>query len=318
MNFLITGGAGFIGTALANQLVQAGHGVRALDDLSAGDSRGLDPRVVFARGDARDVPKLWGLLRDVDCVYHLAARVSVPESVLYPVEYNAVNVGGAVALMTAMRDAGVRRVILASSGAAYGEQTRQPVSENAVMHPVTPYAVSKLAAEYYMHAIGALAGIETVALRIFNAYGPQQQLPPAHAPVIPRFLQAALNGSSLVIFGDGNQARDFVYIDDIARALCLAATARNVNRACVNIGSGAATTMNQLVDEIETLLATRVHRLYNDEGGAGVSRLVADISLASKLLDWSPRVALRQGLAQILKLDPRFQARSAQSHAATH
>lgn len=318
MNFLITGGAGFIGKALANHLVNAGHGVRVLDDLSAGENSGLDPRVVFTRGDVRDIPKLWGQLRDTDCVYHLAARVSVPESILYPVEYNAVNVGGTVALMTAMRDAGVRRVILASSGAAYGEQLHQPVSENAVMRPASPYAVSKISAEYYVQAIGALWKIESVVLRIFNAYGPHQQLPPSHAPVIPRFLKQALSGGSLVVFGNGKQSRDFVYISDVVRALERAATAQNIDQACINIGSGVDTTMTQLVDEIEALIGTRVHRLYNDEEGSGVSRLVADISLASKLLDWSPRVALREGLAQILKLDPRFQTRNTQSHAATH
>lgn len=306
MNLLITGGAGFIGTALANHLVKTGHGVRVLDDLSAGDSRGLDPRVVFARGDVRDVPKLWGLLRGVDCVYHLAARVSVPESILYPVEYNQVNVGGTVALMTAMRDAGVRRVILASSEAAYGEQTVQPVSENAVMRPTSPYAVSKLAAEYYVQAIGALSGIESVALRIFNAYGPHQQLPPAHAPVIPRFLQAAMSGGSLVIFGSGKQSRDFVYIDDVVRALTLSATAQNIDGARINVGSGADVTMDRLVNEIDNLLQTRAHRLYNEEEGAGVSRLVADISLASGLLQWSPQVSLREGLAKMTQLDARF------------
>ena len=306
MNFLITGGAGFIGTALANHLVLSGHGVRVLDDLSAGDSRGLDPRVVFARGDVRDIPKLWGLLRGMDCVYHLAARVSVPESILYPVEYNQVNVGGTVALMTAMRDAGVRRVILASSGAAYGEQDAQPVAETAVMRPTSPYAVSKLAAEYYVQAIGALWKIEAVALRIFNAYGPHQQLPPSHAPVIPKFLKQAQGGGSLVLFGNGKQSRDFVYIDDVVRALTLAATAQNIDRACINIGSGADVTMNQLADEIETLLDTRVHRLYNQEEGSGVSRLVADISLAAKLLGWTPQVSLRQGLAHMLDLDARF------------
>ncbi len=314
VNFLITGGAGFIGKALANHLVNAGHSVRVLDDLSAGENAGLDARVVFTRGDVRDIPKLWGLLRGVDCVYHLAARVSVPESILYPVEYNAVNVGGTVALMTAIRDAGVRRVILTSSGAAYGEQTHQPVSENAVMRPTSPYAVSKVSAEYYVQAIGALWKIESVALRIFNCYGPHQQLPPSHAPVIPRFLKQALSGGSLVVFGNGKQSRDFVYIDDVVRALERAATTQNLDRAIINLGSGVDTTMTQLLDEIEALIGTRVHRLYNDEEASGVSRLVADISLAAKLLDWSPRVSLRDGLAQILKTDPRFQL----PHAKTH
>ncbi|MCC7161576.1 MAG: NAD-dependent epimerase/dehydratase family protein [Anaerolineae bacterium] len=314
MNFLITGGAGFMGKALANYLVYAGHGVRVLDDLSAGDNKGLDPRVVFTRGDVRDIPKLWGLLRGVDCVYHLAARVSVPESILYPVEYNDVNVGGTVSLMTAMRDAGIRRVILASSGAAYGEQLSQPVPESAVMRPTSPYAVSKLASEYYVQSIGALWKIESVVLRIFNAYGPHQQLPPSHAPVIPRFLMQALNGGSLVIHGSGNQSRDFVYIDDAVRALERAATSQNIDRTCINIGSGVGTTMTQLVDAIETLVETRVHRLYNQEEASGVSRLVADISLAAQLLDWSPRISLQQGLDNIIKLDPRFQL----PHAASH
>lgn len=303
-----------MGKVLANYLVHAGHGVRVLDDLSAGDNKGLDPRVVFTRGDVRDIPKLWGLLRGVDCVYHLAARVSVPESILYPVEYNDVNVGGTVSLMTAMRDAGIRRVILASSGAAYGEQLSQPVPESAVMRPTSPYAVSKLASEYYVQSIGALWKIESVVLRIFNAYGPHQQLPPSHAPVIPRFLMQALNGGSLVIHGSGNQSRDFVYIDDAVRALERAATTQNIDRTCINIGSGVGTTMTQLVDAIETLVETRVHRLYNQEEASGVSRLVADISLAAQLLDWSPRISLQQGLDNIIKLDPRFQL----PHAASH
>lgn len=307
MNFLITGGAGFIGTALANQLVGAGHSVRVLDDLSAGDSRGLDPRVVFARGDVRDIPKLWGLLRGVDCVYHLAARVSVPESILYPVEYNMVNVGGTVSLMTAIRDAGVRRVILASSGAAYGEQSQQPVAETAVMRPTSPYAVSKLAAEYYVQAIGALWKIEAVILRIFNAYGPHQQLPPSHAPVIPRFLKQAASGGSLVIFGDGKQSRDFVYVDDVVDALVRAANAQAIDRAIVNVGSGVEVTTEHVVDVIERTIGVPVHRLYNQEEGGGVTRLVADISLASKLLDWQPRTRLDEGLVRMLELDPRFQ-----------
>ncbi|HOG46607.1 MAG TPA: NAD-dependent epimerase/dehydratase family protein, partial [Anaerolineae bacterium] len=215
MHVLITGGAGFLGAALANRLVGQGHHVRVLDDLSAGDRDRLDRRVAFTRGDTRDIPKLWTLLRGVDCVYHLAARVSVPESVLYPVEYNAVNVGGTVALMTAVRDAQVKRVVFASSGAAYGEQGAQPVSEAAPLRPATPYAVSKMAAEHYTLAIGALWGIETVILRVFNAYGPGQPLPPAHAPVIPQLLKQVLGGGSLVIYGSGEQTRDFVYLADV-------------------------------------------------------------------------------------------------------
>lgn len=295
-----------MGTALANYLVARDHGVRVLDDLSAGDPAGLDPRVLFSRGDVRDVPKLWSLLRGVDCVYHLAARVSVPESILYPVEYNSVNVGGTVALMTAMRDAGVRRVILTSSGAAYGESIRQPVRETETMKPSSPYAVSKLASEYYVRAIGGLWKIESVVLRIFNAYGPRQALPPSHAPVVPRFLRQAISGGSIVIFGDGSQSRDFVYLDDVVRALATAATASGVDQQVINIGSGVEVTINSLVDEIERLVESRVHRIVNEDEVGGVQRLVADITLAGRLLNWTPQVSLAAGLADLVTKDPRF------------
>ncbi|MEW5719858.1 MAG: NAD-dependent epimerase/dehydratase family protein [Chloroflexota bacterium] len=306
MRFLITGGAGFIGAALANYLIAQGHQVRALDDLSAGEPNGLDSRVLFTRGDVRDVPKLWGLLKGTDCVYHLAARVSVAESVLYPVEYNAVNVGGTVALMTAVRDAGVKRVILAASGAAYGHQAEQPVCEKAIMHPDSPYAVSKLASEYYLHSIGALWQIETVVLRIFNAYGPRQPLPPSHAPVIPQFLRQIASGGSIVMFSGGKQTRDFVYIGDVVDALTSAATAERVNRAIINIGSGQEVSIAQLVERIEHVMKRDAHRLENPEQAGGVPRLVADIRLASELLKWKPRVSLDEGLQRMLTEDERF------------
>ncbi len=182
MNFLITGAAGFLGSALANQLAREGHQVRGIDDLSTGDPQVLVPDVHFTRGDVNDRPKLWTLLQEVDVVYHLAARVSVQESVLYPKDYNAVNVGGTVALMEAIRDVGIKRVVLASSGAVYGDSGEQPLTESVTPNPRSPYAVSKLAAEYYVRTIGGLWGIETVSLRIFNAYGPGSTCPPRIHP----------------------------------------------------------------------------------------------------------------------------------------
>lgn len=305
MRFLVTGGAGFIGRALANRLVKSGQ-VRVIDDLSAGDESALDPAVLFTRGDVNDVPKLWTLLQDVDCVFHLAARVSVPQSALYPREYNAVNVGGTVSVMEAMRDAGVRRVVLASSGAVYGEQAVQPVPEGLSPHPDSPYAVSKLAAEHYVHTIGALWGIETVCLRIFNAYGPGQQLPASHWPVVSRFLSQTLGGGSLVIYGDGEQKRDYVYLGDIVDALVAAATARGVNRLTMNIGSGVATSVNELVQAIERASGHRAHVLTNRQESGGVSRLCADIALAKEVLGYRPAVALEAGLRLTIKSDPRF------------
>ncbi|MGQ9682209.1 MAG: NAD-dependent epimerase/dehydratase family protein [Anaerolineae bacterium] len=306
MHVLITGGAGFLGVPLANRLVAQGHHVRVLDDLSAGDRDRLDRRVAFTRGDTRDIPKLWSLLRGVDCVYHLAARVSVPESVLYPVEYNAVNVGGTVSLMTAVRDADVRRVVLVSSGAVYGDQPVQPVTEDALPRPGTPYAVSKLAAEQYVLALGGLWGIETVILRVFNAYGPGQPLPPAHAPAIPQFLKAALGGGSLVVYGSGEQTRDFVYVSDVVDALQAAAAATDVNRRVLNVGSGVEVSINTLAQRVGEATGRTLHILHSSAESGGVSRLVADLTLAREKLGFRPRIPLEEGLRRVLAEDPQF------------
>lgn len=306
MRFLVTGGAGFIGSHLANTLVQNGHDVRVLDDLTSGDRHLLHKNIHFTRGDVSNIPKLWSLLQGVDCVYHLAARVSVAESVLYPRDYNQVNVGGTVSLMEAMRDAGVQRVVLASSGAVYGSLPHQPVKESHKPRPESPYAVSKLAAEQYVHTIGQLWGMESVALRIFNAYGPHQSLPVSHAPVVPRFLKQATTGGSVVLFGGGQQTRDFVYVTDVVTALVKAATAVGVNQEIINVGSGQETTIKTLVDTIQQVLDTKVNRLSNAERAGGVSRLVADISLAEALLDYTPQVSLADGLRHMLTADERF------------
>ena len=306
MRYLVTGGAGFIGSALANQLVSDGHEVRVVDDLSNGNRERLAHEVMFTQGAVTDVPRLWTLLQDVDCVYHLAARVSVAESLLYPQEYNTTNVGGTVALMEAMRDAGVRRVVLASSGAVYGAQSEQPVHENDVPLPDSPYAVSKFSAEQYVHTIGRLWDIETVSLRIFNAYGPSQPLPVSHAPVIPRFLQQALTGGSLVLHGDGSQTRDFVYITDVVAALVAASTAQLIDHQAINIGSGQQTSIARLVDTIEAVVGSKVNRLYNKTKRWGVQKLVAEISRAEQVLGYRPMVSLSEGLGRILKEDKRF------------
>jgi UDP-glucose 4-epimerase len=306
MRFLITGGAGFIGTALANYLVQQGHTVRVLDDLSGGDPGRLDPGVHFTRGDVEDKPKIWRLLNKIDCVYHLAARVSVPESNLYPREYNQTNVSGTVAIMEAMRDAGIRRVVLASSGAVYGEQEADKVHEDLLPHPASPYAVSKLAAEGYVHTIGSRWNIETVAIRIFNTYGPGQPIPPTHPPVIPQFVRQILGGGSLVIHGDGRQVRDYIYIDDVIEALAAAATAENVNRQIINVGTGHGTSVKDLVTIVEKVTGRQAKTIVNASVSGGVSSLVADTSRARALLDYQPQVSLEQGLAWLAKKDPQF------------
>ena len=306
MNFLITGAAGFLGSSLANHLAREGHQVRGLDDLSTGDPQALAPDVHFTRGDVSDRPKLWTLLQEVDVVYHLAARVSVPESVLYPRDYNTVNVGGTVALMEAMRDVGVRRVVLASSGAVYGDLGDKPLRETDTPNPRSPYAVSKLAAEFYVRTIGGLWGIETVSLRIFNAYGPGQHLPASHPPVLPYFLRQALRGGTLVVHGDGRQTRDYVYVDDVVTAMVAASTAPNVNGLVINIGSGIGTSVRDLVKHVLDVTYGKPEVLYNSQTSGGVSCLTADLTLAQEKLSYRPSIKLDDGLRLTLQRDPRF------------
>ena len=306
MNFLITGAAGFLGSSLANQLAREGHQIRGLDDLSTGDPHALGPDVHFTRGDMNDRPKLWTLLQEVDVVYHLAARVSVPESILYPRDYNNVNVGGTVALMEAMRDVGVRRVVLASSGAVYGDLGNQPLKESVTPNPRSPYAVSKLAAEYYVRTIGGLWGIETVSLRIFNAYGPGQHLPASHPPVVPHYLKQAQRGGTLVVHGDGSQTRDYVYVDDVVSGMVAAATAPNIDGMMVNIGSGNETSVSELIKCVQDVTGSNAEVIYNPKTSGGVSRLCADLSLAKEKLNYRPSIGLPEGLRLTLKRDLRF------------
>jgi UDP-glucose 4-epimerase len=306
MQYLITGGAGFLGAALANQLAAQGHAVRVLDDLSAGDPARLSQDISFTRGDVNDIPQLWSLLQGVQCVYHLAARVSVPESVLYPRDYNAVNVGGTVSVLEAMRDAGVTRVVFSSSGAVYGEQGAQPLREDMAPDPRSPYAVSKLAAEHYVRTTGILWNIETVSLRVFNAYGPGQQLPAAHPPVIPAFIRRAIRGESLVVQGEGSQTRDYVYIDDVINALVAASTAPGVDRLVINVGSGIETSVNDLVDAIGSALGRELEPLHVPAEDGAVSRMCASLTLAAEKLAFRPQVSLAEGLRRVLTTDPRF------------
>ncbi len=311
MRFLITGAAGFLGSSLANTLAREGHSVRGVDDCSTGDPTVLLPEVHFTRGDVNDRPKLWTLLQDVDCVYHMAARVLVPESILYPREYNQVNVGGTVTLMEAMRDVGVRRVVFASSGAVYGDQLTQPIVEGSIPVPRSPYAVSKLAAEYYINTIGDLWGIETVCLRVFNAYGPGQHFPPVHAPVIPYFLKQSSQNGTIVIHGDGNQTRDYVYVDDVITAMVSAATADEINQKTINVGSGHETSVKELAQYIIEITGGRPEIVYNPHNEVNTLRMCADLNNARQLLKYEPKITIEAGLRLTYENDPRFMQKSA-------
>lgn len=307
MKTLITGVAGFLGSALAEKLLQEGHQVLGLDDLFTGVEEAIPEGVEFELGDMLDRPKLWTLLQGVECVYHLAARVAVQESILYPREYNSTNVGGTVSVMEAMRDVGVKRVVFTSSGAVYGAQVAQPLHEEMVPAPDSPYAVSKLSAEYYVKTIGRLWGIETVTLRIFNAYGPGQHLPADHPPVIPYFLRQAVKGGSLVVHNSGTQTRDFVYVDDVVSALARAGSAADVDGRTINIGSGREHSILELVNSVIEVTGVKTEAIYNHKASGGVNRMRADITRAGALLNYQPRFSLDEGLARTLELDQRFQ-----------
>lgn len=306
MKTLITGVAGFLGSALAQRLLDDGHEVLGLDDLSTGKEEAIPSEVQFELGDMLDRPKLWTLLQGVECVYHLAARVAVQESILYPREYNSTNVGGTVSVMEAMRDVGVKRVVFTSSGAVYGAQKAQPLHEEMVPAPDSPYAVSKISAEYYVKTIGRLWGIETVTLRIFNAYGPGQHMPADHPPVIPYFLKQAVKGGSLVIHNGGTQTRDFVYVDDVVDALTRASKASGVDGATINVGSGKEVSVLDLVSAVTELTGSKTEAIYNNKARGGVSRMRADLTRAAQLLGYKPKYFLSEGLKKTLELDPRF------------
>jgi UDP-glucose 4-epimerase len=226
--------------------------------------------------------------------------------VLYPREYNAVNVGGTVSLMEAMRDVGVGRVVFISSGAVYGDQGEQPLREDAVPNPGSPYAVSKLSSEFYIRTIGRLWGIETVSLRVFNTYGPGQNLPASHPPVIPNFLRQAVRGGTIVVHGDGDQTRDYVFVDDVVRAMVAAATAPSINDLVINVGSGTEISVRGLARLATEITESNAEVIFNPRSSAGVSRMCADLSLATEKLGYQPRVTLEKGLRLTLERDERF------------
>lgn len=307
MIYLVTGGAGFLGTALSNRLAREGHIVRVLDDCSTGEPVRLLPEVQFTEGDINEKTLLWKLLQDVDCVFHLAAKVAVSESVLFPRDYNHVNVGGTVTLMEAVRDTHVRRVVMASSGAIYGKQEHVPYEENAIVHPGSPYAVSKLSAEYYLRTIAEETKVEAVCLRIFNAYGPGQRVTLSNPPIIPNFLKHSLSNGSIVIHGDGSQTRDYVYLDDVIDAIIAASKAHGVDQEVINIGSGVETSVAELARLVRLVTDRKPEQIFNPKRDGGADRMCADISKAGRLLNYVPKVPLETGLRLTIEKDPLLQ-----------
>ena len=311
--YLVTGGAGFIGSHIAAELLARGDQVRILDNFSTGRRENLHAvqGAEVVEGDVRSYHVVREAVDGCECVLHQAALPSVPRSVKDPITSNEVNVVGTLNVLNAARDARVRRLVYASSSSIYGQNPELPKREGMMPQPISPYAVSKLAAEYYVRTIGTLWGIETVALRVFNAYGPQQPLPAAHAPVIPRFLRQALSGGSLITFGNGRQTRDYVYVDDVVEALAAAATVKTVDRQVINVGSGVETSVSDLAALVSKVTGRPVEPILNSNETGGVSRMRADLTLAKRKLNFRPRIGLAEGLRLVMERDPRFsQARA--------
>ena len=299
--YLITGGAGFIGSNLAHALVARGEPVRILDDFSAGrpsNLAGIADRIEIVRGDLRDAEAVARAVRGVEIVLHQAALNSVPRSIKEPGPTNAVNVGGTLCLLEAARQAGVRRVVYASSSSVYGESPALPKTEDLPLLPKAPYGVSKLAAELYCRVFTQVYGLETVSLRYFNVFGPRQLPDSEYAAVIPRFLRRMVAGQRPVIYGDGEQSRDFTPVANVVAANLRAAETSQGIGGAFNVACGQASTLNQLVAWLNAELGTDLPPLYEPPRPADIRHSYASIRLAEGLLGYRPHVSVREGLSE--------------------
>jgi nucleoside-diphosphate-sugar epimerase len=308
MRYLVTGGAGFIGSNLVATLLANGHRVRVLDNFLTGKRENL-VGLAEAHGDAYE---LWeGDLRDpalmrkaaegIEFLLHQGALPSVPRSVADPVLSNEINVNGTVNVLVAARDAGVRRVIFAGSSSVYGDTVELPKRETMTPAPKSPYAVQKLSGEHYMRVFFEVYGLETISLRYFNVFGPRQDPSSMYAAVIPRFITALLSEQAPVVYGDGLQTRDFTYIDNVVQANILACAApRQACGKVFNIACGERTSLLDILDTLYGLLGSRVPPRFELQRKGDVRDSLADISLATDLLGYTPKVSLAEGLARTL------------------
>jgi UDP-glucose 4-epimerase len=296
---LVTGGAGFIGSNLARALVQRGDEVRVLDNFSTGNRKNLAElgnEVEVVEGELRSYERVHAAVRGIEVVFHQGALPSVPRSVHDPLTTSAVNVEGTLNVLLAARDEGVRRIVFASSSSVYGNSGDLPRVESANADPISPYGVSKLAAERYCVSFSRVYALETVALRYFNVFGPNQDPTSQYSAVIPRFITAVAAGRPVPIFGDGGQRRDFTYVDNIVEANLRAAEVDGANGVVLNVATGRSTSVNQLADVIGSLLDRSVDRQRHPARPGDVRDSWADISRAEEILGWQPRVNLEAGL----------------------
>jgi nucleoside-diphosphate-sugar epimerase len=296
---LVTGGGGFIGSHLVDRLLREGYSVRVLDNFATGHRTnllGVMDDIELVEGDIQSYERVHNAVKGCDFVFHLAALPSVPRSVQDPLTSNASNVTGTLNVLLNARDQDVRRVVFSSSSSVYGANPKLPKQEEMATVPIAPYAVSKLAAENYCRSFFHVYGLETVALRYFNVFGPRQDPLSQYAAVIPRFITAVIEGGQPVINGDGEQSRDFTYIDNAVEANVLAAVASDVGGETFNTACGERISLNALIAELATITGDEITPIHVDSRPGDVRHSLADISRARESLGYDPRVDLRTGL----------------------
>ena len=304
MKTLVTGGAGFIGSHLVDRLLRDGHEVRVLDNFATGRRENILPvsgDVELVEGDIQSYERVHRAVAGCEVVFHQAELPSIPRSVQDPLTSNATNVIGTLNVLLGARDAGVRRVVFASSSSIYGLNQTLPKHETLVPLPISPYGVAKLAGEGYCRSFHEVYALETVALRYFNVFGPRQDPLSQYAAVIPNFITALMAGEPPTIFGDGEQSRDFIHIDNVIEANVLAAESRRGVGDVFNIAAGQRTTLNELVDSLRTLLGSDLEPRYVAERLGDVKHSGADIGLAREVLGYQPPVSFEAGLRRTVE-----------------
>jgi len=301
--FLVTGGAGFIGSHIAERLVKKGHRVRVLDNFVSGkreNLRSILSDIELIEGDLRDIEAVKKAARGVEYIFHQGALGSVPRSIEDPASYFASNITGTLNLLQAARDAGVRRVVYASSSSVYGDSPALPKHEMMTPMPLSPYALTKLSAEQTCQVFTRVYGFETVSLRYFNVFGPRQDPNSEYAAVIPRFISLMLRGQQPIIFGDGQQTRDFTYIENVVDANLKAMYAEQASGEAINIACGKSLSLLELVSILNELLGARIEACHAPERQGDIKHSLADISKARQLLGYEPRIGIREGLSKTL------------------
>jgi nucleoside-diphosphate-sugar epimerase len=302
--YLVTGGGGFIGSHLVEELLRREEQVRVLDNFSTGTRENLTPflgEIELIEGDMRSYHIVREAVHGADYVLHQGALPSVPRSINDPITTNEVNVGGTLNILDAARDAGVKRVVYASSSSVYGANKALPKQEDMMPQPISPYAVAKLTGEKYCHVFSRTYGLETVALRYFNVFGPRQDPESAYAAFIPKFIVGMMKGQSLIIDGDGSQSRDFTYISNVVRGNLLAVEAEGVSGEVFNMACGSSMSLNKVVEHLRRILGCEGDISYGPSRLGDVPMSLADIGQARKWLGYEPEVSVGEGLEKVVE-----------------